>query len=159
MKYTQSPQWPARIGGYLAIPHELLHIIGFRLVGQRCVYQWGQPHVTPLGSIPAWKRLVGRLFPFAVFLTLLIVFTILSGLAYSQALRSGSFFWFILWTSLAYVAGMYAGSTVGDLRRAYLLIFNKPWYSWTPFDFVYWPIVDWDKVREKVVSGEAEELR
>jgi hypothetical protein len=29
------------IEGYLLIPHELLHIVGYRLVGKRCLYHWG----------------------------------------------------------------------------------------------------------------------
>jgi hypothetical protein len=81
---------------YLAIPHELLHVIGYRLAGQQCQYQWGNFYVTPLGPMPLRAQLVGVLFPFVVFSALCFVFGILSGLAYSQALRNGSFFWFIL---------------------------------------------------------------
>ena len=85
-----------------------------------------------------------------VFSGLCFVFGILSGLAYSYALRNGSFFWFILLTGLALVTGGYVGTSIGDLRQAYLLIFNKPWYSWTPFDIFFWPVIDWSEVRRKV---------
>ena len=143
-----------RLAGYLLIPHELLHLVGFRLVGQRCEYQWGQPYVTPIGSMKRQQDLVGMLFPFLIFFILVTIFAILAGLASNQVVREGRFFWFAFWLTLTHVAGIYAGTTIGDLRRAYLLLFNKPWYSWTPFDFCYWPIVDWDEIRTKVRTGE-----
>lgn len=143
--------------GYLLIPHELLHIVGFRLVGKRCEYQWGNSYVTPIGPMTRWERLVGRLFPSVVFLLLLISFGILAGFASEQVVHKESFFWFIFWVGLAYIASFYTCSAIGDLRQAYLLIFNKPWHSWTPFDFFFWPFVDWAEIRKKAVLEEVDD--
>ena len=94
------------------------------------------------------------LLPFATFAFLFLGFGLLSALAYSWALRGGGYLWFILWTGLALSAGTYAGTAIGDLRNAYLLLTKKPWYSHTPFDIFFWPVVDWDDIRKKVATGE-----
>jgi hypothetical protein len=140
--------------GNILIPHELLHVAGYWLVGQPCEYHWGRPYVTPLGVMPRWKRLVGMLFPFAIFFILVTLFALLAGFASREAVREGAFFWFITWLVLIYITGIYIGTTLGDLRRAYLLVVDKPWYSWTPFDFFFLPVVDWNDIRQKAVEGE-----
>jgi hypothetical protein len=154
MEQAKQQRWWERLGGYLLIPHELLHILGFRLVGKRCNYRWGNNYVTPLGSMSRWERLVGMLFPFVVFAILFIIGAVWVGLAYGQAVREGSFFRFIFGLILLQIIALYAGSTLLDLRNAYLLIFNKPWQSWTPLDIFFWPIVDWTKVRERTPPPE-----
>jgi len=143
-------QTSAKLGGYFLIPHELFHIVGYRLVGVRCSYKWGDSYVTPSGSVSRRRRLVGLLFPFGVFCVITIVCGILSTLAYRQAAHGG----FIFWTVMTIIAGVYAGTAVTDLRKAYLLMVDKPWYSWTPFDIFYWPVVDWNEVRKRVAAGE-----
>ena len=153
MKQVQNISWFKRVEGYLLIPHELLHVLGYRLVGQRCEYRWGQPYVTPAGPIPRYRNLVGMLFPFLIFSTLLIIFALLAGFASEQAVREDSPFWFIFWFTLTYLAGIYVGTTLGDLRQVYLLILNKPWYGWTPFDIFFYPLVDWNEIRRKITAG------
>jgi uncharacterized protein (DUF3820 family) len=152
MKSTKYQRWPVPFGKYLALPHEFLHIVGYRLVGKQCVYRWGDAHVTPLGPMTLWERLVGILLPFVVFSTLCLVSGVLSGLAYRYQLRDGSLGWFILLVGLALVFGSYAGTAIGDLRKAYLLLFDKPWHSWTPFDIFFWPVVNWTEVRKNVAT-------
>jgi hypothetical protein len=154
MRQAEHQNRTSRLGGYLLIPHELLHLAGFRLAGKQCEYQWGNPYVTPVEPMTRRERLIGGLFPFIVFATLLVISGVLSGLAYGRALRGGTFFWFIFWTGSALVTGIYAGTAIPDLRKAYLLIFDKSWYSWTPFDFLYWPIIDWSEVRKNVAARE-----
>jgi hypothetical protein len=152
---TKDQRLLTRLNGYLLIPHELLHVLGYRLVGQVCRYGWGEAHVTPIGSMTRFERLVGTLFPFAVFVLAFVFCAILSGLAYLQFIRFGEISTqFIFWTGLALITGIYAGTAITDLRRAYLLIFNKPWYARTPFDVFFWPLIDWEEVRQKIASGE-----
>jgi hypothetical protein len=154
MKHVRTfPSFKA-LEGYLLIPHELLHVAGYWLVGQQCEYRWGQPYVTPIGLMLRWKRLVGMLFPFGVFFSLATVLALLAGYAARAAVREGSFFWLTLWLGLIYLTSLYVGSTLGDLRRAYLLIVNKPWHSWTPFDIFFLPVVDWNDIRQKAAKGE-----
>jgi hypothetical protein len=149
------PQW-VRYGRYLAIPHELLHVAGYRLAGQQCHYQWGDSYVATPGSMQVYKRLIGLLFPFATFATLCLIFGILSGLAYPDAVQRSSYFWFIFWTGLALITGSYAGTAIDDLRKAYLLIFKKPWYAWPPFDLFFWPVIDWSELRKRESASQNE---
>ncbi len=81
---------------------------------------------------------------------LVVLFAILAGFAAEQVVRQGQYFGFILWLSLTYLAGIYIGTTVGDLRKAYLLITGKPPHSQTPVDIFYWPFVDWNEVRANI---------
>jgi len=85
---------------------------------------------------------------------LLTIFAILAGLASEQVVRQGIYGAFLFWCGGCLIATFYLSTTIGDLRRAYLLIVEKPWYSWTPFDFLYWPVVDWEDIRKKVSTGE-----
>lgn len=151
---TKPKQQQPHLEGYLLIPHELLHVFGYWLVGKRCRYRWGQSYVTPLEPLARWQDLVGTLFPFTTFAILFLGCAVLSSFAYGHALHSHEYGWFIIWTGLAFIAGLYAGTAIGDLRNAYLVITQKPWYSRTPFDIFYWPVVDWEDVRKKVRRGE-----
>ena len=71
------------------IPHELLHVLGYYLVGQKCIYHWGQSYVTPKRPMPLWRDLVGMLFPAGVFLNLMLVFGVLAGLALEGFMVAG----------------------------------------------------------------------
>jgi hypothetical protein len=126
-----------RIEGYLLIPHELLHIIGCRLVGKRCLYRLGNRYVTPVGPMTRQENLVGLLFPFAVciltWLGLLPVPFI--------ALFVAGLEWAIGLSLIVCFPLAYAFTAIGDLRKAYLLIFDKPYGSPTPLDFFFWPIM------------------
>jgi len=128
----------SRLEGYFLIPHELLHVAGYRLVGRKCRYHLGNPFVTPLEPMTRREQLVGLLFPFAVFASLFLLLTVLSGLTPFIINRQGDNG--LLWVGLlglpALLAGVYACTTIGDLRRAYLLLSNKPPDSQTPFDFL-----------------------
>jgi hypothetical protein len=138
------------LGDYFLIPHELLHILGFWLVGKQCRYRWGNNYVTPIGPLTYREQLIGTLFPFFILSIIVVCSGILSGLAYQQSLHTGSLFWFGFWTGLTVVAGIYAGTAIIDLRKAYLLIVNKSWHSWTPFDFFFQPVINWDEIRDYI---------
>jgi hypothetical protein len=120
------------IEGTLAVPHELLHILGFRLVGKRCLYRWGDLRAVPVGPLSRRAALVGGLFPFAVFLSLQIVFLGLSGVAFALACqvpppsRSVSdLFWTLLFVGLSMIAGLYVGGAAGDLQKVFRLLRQK----------------------------------
>jgi len=157
VKSYLSTQWLSWLEGYFLIPHELLHVVGYRFVGKTCRYRWGSHSVTPLGTITRRERLVAMLFPFGVFIISFLSSTILTGLSYGQALRTGAFFWFGFWLVGSLVLGLYAGTTIIDLRNAYLLLTDKPWHSWTPFDIFFWPVVDWDEIRKNMSTEETDD--
>lgn len=154
MSHTKPKHHQPSLEGYLLIPHELLYVLGYWLVGKQCRYRWGESYVTPLGSPARWQDLVGTLLPFITFAGLFLICGVLSSFAYGYALQSGNYIWFIVWTGLAFVTGLYAGTAIGDLRNAYLVLTQKPWYSWTPFDIFYWPVIDWEETRKRVSNGE-----
>ena len=131
----------SKLEGYLLIPHELLHVVGYRLVGKQCRYRLGEPSVMPLGSLTRRERLVGILFPFAVFVTLFGLFALLSGLSplIVKNQPEKALGWGLALGAMSLIAGGYACTAIGDLRQAYLLIYNKPKGSKTPFDFLAWP--------------------
>jgi hypothetical protein len=55
-----------KINGYLLIPHEILHVIAYRLIGKRCVYQLGQHLVRPIESRTRAERVFCLLFPLLI---------------------------------------------------------------------------------------------
>lgn len=57
-----------KIEGYILIPHELLHVAAYRIIGKQCKYQLGTPHVTPLEERTHAQRIFCLLFPLAVML-------------------------------------------------------------------------------------------
>jgi hypothetical protein len=99
-----------------------------------------------------WQHLIGILFPFLVFAITFIVCTIWAGLAYEQVIQGASMIWFIFGLILMQITALYAGTTLVDLRKAYLLMVNKPWHSRTPLDIFFWPVVDWTDVRRASFS-------
>jgi hypothetical protein len=56
----------SRLGGYYLIPHELLHVLAYRLIGKRCHYEWGNYYVQSLQPKNRRESLFVLLFPFAI---------------------------------------------------------------------------------------------
>lgn len=126
-----------RIEGYLLIPHELLHVVGYKLAGKQCRYRWGDHFVTPIGSMTRKEELVGLLFPFIACLALWLILLPLP----LAALFVGGAGWAIALSIIFSIPLAYAFTAIGDLRRAYLIITDKPHNSKTPFDFIFWPVM------------------
>ena len=124
-----------RIEGYLLIPHELLHVLGYRLVGKRCVYRWGEHQVKPVGPLSRDERLVGLLFPFTACIAAWLIVLLLLSMAFFY----GGLTWVMILSVLSGIVLIYAFAAVGDLRQAYLLLYNKKPRDKTPFDFLFWP--------------------
>jgi hypothetical protein len=53
-----------RLGGYYLIPHELLHVLAYRLIRKPYRYEWGWPYVIPIAAMTRRERLFTALFPF-----------------------------------------------------------------------------------------------
>jgi len=130
-----------KIEGYLLIPHELLHVLGYRLVGKRCVYRWGDHRVKALGSLSRDEQLFGLLFPLVVCVVLAIILLPLPAVGWFLGRET----WLIVFTIFPAIPLAYASASIGDLRRAYLLITGKKSQDKTPFDFFFWPIIAEDK--------------
>jgi hypothetical protein len=55
-----------RLDGYLLMPHELMHVIAYRMIGKRCAYQWGDHSVRSLEDRTLNQRLFCLLFPLPI---------------------------------------------------------------------------------------------
>jgi hypothetical protein len=116
----------SRLLGLIIASHELLHIVGFRLIGKPYHYRWGEPFVQPAAPLTRWEQLVVALFPVAVTFPLFVGFTVLVGLTLSR--QPG---WDLFFLGLTAVAGLAASFCLDDLGRAYRLVTGR---DKTPFD-------------------------
>ena len=55
-----------KLDGYLVIPHELLHVVAYRLIGKSCTYQLGDHAVKSLEDRTFKQHLFCLLFPLLV---------------------------------------------------------------------------------------------
>jgi hypothetical protein len=57
----------------------------------------------------------------------------------------GGLIWTFVFSAISAGIFVYAFASIGDLRQAYLLLYNKKSHDKTPFDFFFWPILAEDK--------------
>ena len=55
-----------KLDGYLAVPHELMHVVAYRMIGKRCAYHFGDHAVTALEDRTLGQRLFCLLFPLLI---------------------------------------------------------------------------------------------
>jgi hypothetical protein len=55
-----------KLDGYLAIPHELLHVLAYRLIGKRYAYRFGDHTVRALDPRTFGQRMFCLLFPLLI---------------------------------------------------------------------------------------------
>ena len=55
-----------RLDGYAVIPHELLHVLAYRLIRQPCQYRLGDHAVRPLSERTVAEEVFVKLFPLMV---------------------------------------------------------------------------------------------
>lgn len=55
-----------RLDGYAVAPHELLHVLAYRLIRQPCQYRLGDHVVRPLSERSFAEQIFVKLFPLAV---------------------------------------------------------------------------------------------
>jgi hypothetical protein len=57
-----------KLEGWLLVPHELLHVLAYRLLRRGVTYRLGDPFVTPSGpeTLTVRQRVFASLFPLAV---------------------------------------------------------------------------------------------
>ena len=115
----------------LLIPHELLHVLAYRLVGKPCAYRLGERCVTDRAPLSPTEELIVLLFPLAMTWGL----ALLAGL-----LVFATFVWVILphpplsrsyrdvprwhWglVGLTWLLFVYGGAALGDIRAAWRLL-------------------------------------
>ena len=128
---TQSPSqtfWH-KIGGYILIPHELLHVLAYRLIGKLCSYEWGAYQVRSLQSKNRTEKLFVLLFPFVTCVGLGFLFgllwlmTILSiDIAPNRYFVDGPT-WHLIFLLVGTLCILYSGTAHQDLIEAYGWLF------------------------------------
>jgi hypothetical protein len=119
-----------KIDGYLAVPHEVLHVLAYRLIGKRCRYQVGDHFVHPLESRSFRERLFVLLFPlFIIGGTGLALMAWWAGtyVLHSYPPHPLNYFqlaptWHKLLWGASVILLLYAGSCVGDVQLVVRLI-------------------------------------
>jgi hypothetical protein len=122
-----------KLDGCLVIPHELLHVAAYRLIGKRCSYQLGDHGVNSLEERTLRERLFCLLFPFLVnslvvfllvsvwFVTYIMARYPLNPLEYFQAAPLWHRLLFLGW----FGAMNYAGTCLWDVIFAGRLLMEK----------------------------------
>jgi len=121
----------APLEGYLLIPHELLHVYAYRLMGKPCAYQWGAMKVTPLASLSRRERLFVTLLPLVttwgvglgLYLLWLVTFPYATVPASAYLVQGPR--WHILLSAAATAFILYGGTCTGDILAAGQLLFGK----------------------------------
>ena len=117
-----------KLGGYYLIPHELLHVLAYWIIGKRCFYQWGDWKVKSLQPKTRREKLFVLLFPITVCWIIGILFhifwlllVILSGLPREYILEgSGTHFLLLI---LGILPIFYTHTVGKDLLDAYGWLF------------------------------------
>jgi hypothetical protein len=113
----------------ISIPHELLHVLAFRLIDKPYHYQLGDLAVKPIDPLTKRERLFVTLLPFGVtFLLYIILFAGALFVANKIPLLA------IILGNLTIPVGLYVFFSLEDLRQAWRLITGG---EQTPFDFIF----------------------
>ncbi len=122
-----------KIDGYLAIPHELLHVLAYRLIGKKCRYQFGSHFVQSLERRTFGEKLFVLLFPLLVIGGLGLALMFLWMVTYisigypAQPLlyfQTAAVWHKMLW-AMAVILLLYSGSAFNDIRTSIHLLFQK----------------------------------
>lgn len=118
--------------GYYAIPHELLHVLAYRLIGKPCRYEWGSQYVRALApeAETRQEKLFILLFPLTVFWGLGLLCHLLWIMsAFFIRIRPEQYFtdgptWHLIFLVLGAFFIFYGGTAHLDLILAYRILFG-----------------------------------
>lgn len=121
-----------KIDGYLAIPHEVLHVLAYWLTGKKCRYRVGDHFVHPLESRSFGERLFVLLFPLLIIGgagLALMVWWAATYVSHGYPPHPLTYFlvapaWHKALWSASVILLLYAGSCVGDVRVVIRLLFE-----------------------------------
>jgi hypothetical protein len=120
-----------KVGGYYAIPHELLHVLAFQLIGKPYSYKWGDHQVKPLAETTRPEKLFILLLPFVVCFGLGLLFHLFWIMsAFFITIPPERYFidgptWHFIFPNMVALFILYSGNSYGDLIRAYRLLFTQ----------------------------------
>jgi hypothetical protein len=120
-----------KLGGYYLVPHELLHVLAYRIIGKPCHYEWGDYRVQSSAPKTQGERLFILLLPVVVCLILSFFFHFVwVALALSARMSLGEYIltaprWHFVFHGLANVFMLYSGTAYRDVRRALQILFGQ----------------------------------
>lgn len=117
--------------GYYLIPHELLHVLAYRLIGKPCYYRWGEHRVYSSVQKTPGERFFVLLFPsvvcwlFAFFFGLLWISS-----AFFITISPERYFidgptWHFIFPIIASLFVLYSGTGYRDVRKVLQILFEK----------------------------------
>lgn len=118
-----------KLGGYYLIPHELLHVLAYRIIGKPCRYRWGDYEVQSLAPKNRREKLFVLLLPFGVCWILGLLFHFIwLVLAVSTRMPPETYFfeapvWHFALPVMATLFLIYSGTAHQDLIDAYSWLF------------------------------------
>lgn len=118
-----------KLGGYYLMPHELLHVLAYWMLGKPCYYKWGDYCVKPLEKMRRNERLFTSLFPFMVCFGGGLFFHLLWVLsAFFITSSPERYFaeptWHIIFLVVGILLIFYSSTAHGDLINSYHLLFT-----------------------------------
>jgi hypothetical protein len=117
-----------KLGGYYLIPHELLHVLAYRLIGKPYHYRLGDWRVTSLANKTEQERIFVLVLPFVICVTLGLFFHfawIILALSYHTSLREYLLNvpkWHLIFHVLANLCILYSGTAYRDIRTAWRIL-------------------------------------
>ncbi len=117
-----------KLEGYYLIPHELLHVLAYRLLDKACFYQWGDHQVKSTAKQTQGERLFILLLPTLLCWGLALLFYLIWGLlAFSAHMPPEIYFvaapkWHWLFAGIAVLLIIYSGTGYRDIRRAWQIL-------------------------------------
>lgn len=122
-----------KIDGYLAVPHELLHLLAYRLIGKRCRYRLGDHFVHALETRSLKERLFVLVFPLLVIgttgLSLMVLWAVTYVMNHYPPHPLTYFGAAPIWHKSLWVISvillLYAGSCVGDIQLVIRLLLQQ----------------------------------
>jgi hypothetical protein len=112
-----------RLEGYYLIPHELLHVLAYRLIGKQYSYKWGNHRIFSTASKTHRERLFILLFPGVVCWLFAFFFSILWLLSvFFIDIPPERYFidgptWHFAFPIIASLFVLYSGTAYRDIRR------------------------------------------
>jgi hypothetical protein len=120
-----------RLGGYYLIPHELLHVVAYKIIGKPYRYKWGDYYVRPLTNETPREALFVLLLPAAVCWILgLFFFSLWLLSAFFINVPPERYFidgptWHFIFPNIGSLFILYSGNSYGDIINAYRLLVGK----------------------------------
>lgn len=123
MAQKQTSDFLHKVEGYYLIPHELLHVLAYRLLGKPCSYRWGDHRVFSQAAKSRNERIFVLLLPFTVCWILGLLFhSLWMVMALSAQMPPEQYFtegprWHFIFPIIETIFILYSGTAYRDISR------------------------------------------